>query len=217
METENVYSFCGNDSITIVDVYGRVGINTKLLSYYMSRLGNGRVINGIIDILSSDSEGYYSFTDSEDELKSDFVAIAKSAVIHDAVDITIDEFNVWTTRSFSTTKSWQISEKFRVTLNSSSRVELSGTYKVKQCEDGRRFVKDATCDIVWYDEMDANSFRELYYKEVIGGGGWEKVSSSRAIILITEGLVDLVGDKTLGADFKFKISKSVRYGGCCEE
>ena len=67
--------------------------------------------------------------------------------------------------------------------------------------------------VVWYDEMDANSWSEFYRKELLNNPEWR----SLIFPFLVEGAMDILGDKISNASFKFKIEESIFDPGCCDE
>ena len=87
------------------------------------------------------------------------------------------------------------------TINSSFAVLISGDVSFC-CFNSRVFSLGGEVNVTWVDEMDANSFWEYYNKEIVNGGGW---SLGGTIAWLGEGVVDLVGDRLLNANFDFNI------------
>lgn len=89
-----------------------------------------------------------------------------------------------------------------LTVNSSSTVLISGDVSFCISSEGFAFALDGIIDVSWVDEMDANSWREYYNKEIVNG---PDLSPGVVVAWFIEGFIDLVGDDILGANFDFTI------------
>ena len=208
------YLFMKNATTSSVDLLGMLSINQKLyLTYIMGALRGplGWVWNP--DLPNTDSEGYVLISDDEGEFKNYVESIVNGFIEKLEQRTYAETFGKWEQKEASGNSTFTIypPDPLHRSLGSSSRIQVSVSYERKVCET-ETFKRNIYATVVWYDEMDANSWVEFYRKEIVGNDRWWEL----AIPFLIEGGVDIWGDKISNAAFKFKIEESIFDRGCCE-
>ena len=194
----NLYAFVKNAITQKYDVLGRSGVSAFLFKIYLSRAILGEPSEPIIFSDINNEMKYASQSSIWSELKKYLGRNAQGQKKRQKIQLS--ELNI---ASLTSNKSLAVTTNgLHLTVSSSSTVLVSGDLSFCVSDEGVAFDMDGIVDVAWVDEMDANSFREFYYKEIKHGGGW---SLSVVIAWLIEGSIDLLGDSLLGANFDFVI------------
>ena len=209
------YLFLRNVGGNSFDMLGLLSLNEKLyLTYVMGVLRGpfGWIWNP--ELPNTDSDGYTLISDDEGEFKHCAQLIVKDFISAEKQKAPTDTLGKWKRETASGNISFTIypPDPLHRSLGSSSRVHVSATYERKVCKE-RIFMRNIYATVVWYDEMDANSWSEFYRKELLNNPEWR----SLIFPFLVEGAMDILGDKISNASFKFKIEESIFDPGCCDE
>ena len=193
----NLYAFVGNDSLLKLDVLGALKTTSFLFATYISRAQWHIPLEPVV------------FSDIDNEVRNaSQVSISWALkeylklIAHDKKGRQKIRFRDFNIAPFDSRRYLSVTTQgLKYTVNSSSTVLISGDVSFC-CFNSRVFSLGGEINVTWVDEMDANSFWEYYNKEIVNGGGW---SLGGTIAWLGEGVVDLVGDRLLNANFDFNI------------
>ena len=205
----NLYAFVGNCPVKLVDFLGKGHINDILKEQYIVN-----AIYGIFPLRTLNARRFLFIEDIWGEMEDATDRYIMPYCLNRYVEQKTrgagvhKEYISWVNvATVDPNRTLRVGNKHELlqSVGSSSNVFVSG--EISYCVSATGDVTNVHghVSVFWKDIMDANSFWESYKRTR------EEINRQTALLLASEGIVDIIGDKLLDADFEFIIKYGLKF------